>query len=146
MQSMPKNLYCVRHHYSYFGFKGHSSKHVRSLVFGFTKEPDVFLVHDLIKRSKRYPSMTVDAKKRIVIHRLPARGLIMDLDVNDLAIEEVDCEKLIINNAVNGVDTCVVSSIENIQHFIVLDNYFITKIHETPKELYQKNLNALFKQ
>jgi hypothetical protein len=145
MMTLPKDLYCIRHKTSYFGFNGHTNKNIKSLVFGFVKEQEVSVVYELVKRSKRFPSMTLDAKKRIVIHKLPSRGIEHDLDINDLVIVMKDSEDFIINNAVNGVDTCVISSIENVKNFITINNYYITKIHETPKELYQQNLNALFK-
>lgn len=140
MLTLPKSVYCLRYDKSYFGFTGHNNQHVKALVFGFAKEPDVAAVYNLMRSSKRFPSMTLDEKKRIIIHKLPARGLASDLKVKNLLVEEKHTEDFIIQNAVNGVDTCVISNIQAIENFIIFQNYYITKVNETPIEVFINTL------
>jgi hypothetical protein len=114
-------------------------------VFGFKNSDDVKEVTTYIAKSKRFPSMTLDVKKRIVLHKLPPRKDFADFDVRDLYVDQMDSDDFIVRNGVNGVDTCVISAVENLEQFIVLKDYWITKVHETPINVYTKNLDEILK-
>jgi hypothetical protein len=144
MPNLPTNLYSLRHKNEFLGYSRHKNKEVKSLVFGFKNHTDIQLITDQIIRSKKFPAMSLDSYRRIVLHKAPPRIKLNELNVSDLLIDVYTSEEFMLRNSINGLDTCIVYKIDDLAQSFVLAEYVITKINNIPFDALTTNLDKLF--
>ena len=140
MSSLPLNLHTVKHYNEYFGFRYNT----QSIVFGFKSQRHAHKIHNQIKKSKYMPVMNLDGEKNVVIHKSSARKVNHKISVQNVFIETIETEELIMNNGINGVSTCIVSKVADLEQFIVFTEYTIVNIEDPPTDCLSLNLEELY--